>query len=353
MGKILVVGLGPGDLAQLPFGVYQLLKKGLPIYLRTKLHPVVENLKAEGLMFEDFDEVYEANEQFETVYEKIVGDLLKEATISKEDIIYAVPGHPMVAEKSVQLLLENTAGIVVEIKGGQSFLDDFFTAVKVDPVEGFQLLDGLDLDQNAVQMGQHVIVMQIFNEYIASDVKLTLQEIYPDDHQVALVHSAGSEAEQIDWLPLYEMDRMEGVHNLTSLYVPPLALDDRAKSFQTVQTYMDEIGGENGDIWLLEQTHETLIPYLKEETAELISAIENEDIDNIIEELGDVLMQVMYQTNYGERTGYFNLEDVLETLNHKLRRRHPHVFDGVKVETVEELDALWQKIKAEEKRNLT
>src|SRR5574337_627285 len=98
-------------------------------------------------MFEDFDEVYEANEQFETVYEKIVGDLLKEATISKEDIIYAVPGHPMVAEKSVQLLLENTAGIVVEIKGGQSFLDDFFTAVKVDPVEGFQLLDGLDLDQ--------------------------------------------------------------------------------------------------------------------------------------------------------------------------------------------------------------
>ncbi|MEG2505072.1 MAG: MazG nucleotide pyrophosphohydrolase domain-containing protein, partial [Carnobacterium sp.] len=214
-------------------------------------------------------------------------------------------------------------------------------------------LDGLDLDQNAVQMGQHVIVMQIFNEYIASDVKLTLQEIYPDDHQVALVHSAGSEAEQIDWLPLYEMDRMEGVHNLTSLYVPPLALDDRAKSFQTVQTYMDEIGGENGDIWLLEQTHETLIPYLKEETAELISAIENEDIDNIIEELGDVLMQVMYQTNYGERTGYFNLEDVLETLNHKLRRRHPHVFDGVKVETVEELDALWQKIKAEEKRNLT
>ena len=85
----------------------------------------------------------------------------------------------------------------------------------------------------------------------------------------------------------------------------------------------------------------------------MISAIENEDIDNIIEELGDVLMQVMYQTNYGERTGYFNLEDVLETLNHKLRRRHPHVFDGVKVETVEELDALWQKIKAEEKRNLT
>ena len=117
MGKILVVGLGPGDLAQLPFGVYQLLKKGLPIYLRTKLHPVVENLKSEGLMFEDFDEVYEANEQFETVYEKIVGDLLKEATISKEDIIYAVPGHPMVAEKSVQLLLENTAGIIVEIKG--------------------------------------------------------------------------------------------------------------------------------------------------------------------------------------------------------------------------------------------
>ncbi|MGX7419976.1 MazG nucleotide pyrophosphohydrolase domain-containing protein [Carnobacterium gallinarum] len=351
MGKILVVGLGPGDLAQLPFGVYQLLKKGLPIYLRTKLHPVVPALEAEGLDFYDFDQVYEANKQFETVYETIVAELLTLVENSSTDIIYAVPGHPMVAEKSVQLLLENQVGITIEIKGGKSFLDDFFQAVKIDPVEGFQLLDALDLQQDQIQTSQHVIVMQVFNDYVASDVKLTLMEIYPDEHQVALVHSAGSQDEVIEWLALYEIDRMEGVHNLTSLYVPPLELDQRIKSFATTQTYADAINGETGDIWVLEQTDKTLIPYLQEETAELMAAIENEDIDNIIEELGDVLMHVLYQTGYGERTGYFTFEDVLETLNRKLRRRHPHVFDGIKVDSIEEVDALWQKIKAEEKRN--
>lgn len=350
MGKITVVGLGPGDMAQLPMGVYQLLKGTQPIFLRTKLHPVVEILEQEGLESESFDAVYEANAQFEGVYEKIVQQLIEAA--KTQDILYAVPGHPMVAEKSVQLLLEKEPAIEVEIKGGKSFLDDLFQAVRIDPVEGFQLLDALDLNQDELELGQHIIVMQVFNEYIASEVKLTLMEKYPDDHLVALVHAAGSQAEKVEWVPLFEMDRMEGVHNLTSLYVPPLAQDEQTKSFQTLQYYMDAITGEGGDVWIKEQTHESLLPYLQEETAEFIEAVEKEDNENMVEELGDILMQVLYHTSFGERSGYFSLEEVLETVNKKLRRRHPHVFDGIKAETVEEVDALWQKIKAEEKRDL-
>lgn len=349
MGKIKVVGLGPGDIEQLPFGVYQLLKKEQPLYLRTKLHPVVKDLEQEGLIFQSFDAIYEGNDQFEEVYKTIVKELLIAA--QKEDIIYAVPGHPMVAEKSVQLLLENKSGISIEIKGGKSFLDDLFQAVKIDPVEGFQLVDALSLNPDHLEVSQHIIVMQVFNEYIASEVKLTLMEKYPDEHLVALVHEAGGKNEKIEWLPLFELDRMEGVHNLTSLYVPPLAVDERTKSFQTVQYYMDAITGENGDAWIKEQNHETLVAYMEEEVLEFKAAVENDDIDNMVEELGDVLMQVLYHTNFGEQTGYFSFEEVIETLNKKLRRRHPHVFDGVKAETPEEVDAIWQKIKAEEKGN--
>jgi len=349
MGKIKVVGLGPGDIEQLPFGVYQLLKREKPLYLRTKLHPAVEDLEQEGLVFQSFDTIYEENNQFEGVYETIVKELLEAA--KQEDIVYAVPGHPMVAEKSVQLLLENKAGISIEIKGGKSFLDDLFQAVKIDPVEGFQLVDALDLNQDELVASQHIIVMQVFNEYIASEVKLTLMEKYPDEHVVALVHEAGSKNEKVDWLPLFELDRMEGVHNLTSLYVPPLAVDERTKSFQTVQHYIDAIMGENGDAWIKEQDHQTLLTYLEEEVREFKAAVENDDIDNMVEELGDLLMQVLYHTNFGEKSGYFSFEEVVETLNKKLRRRHPHVFDGIKAETAEEVDAIWQKIKAEEKRN--
>ncbi|MGB6178850.1 MazG nucleotide pyrophosphohydrolase domain-containing protein [Carnobacterium sp.] len=348
MGKISVVGLGPSDLEQLPMGVYHLLKSGIPVYLRTKLHPVVSELEQEGFEFISFDTVYEKSGKFEEVYDSISAELI--ALAAKKDIIYAVPGHPMVAEKSVQLLLDNKQGIQIEIKGGKSFLDDLFQAVKIDPIEGFQLVDALDLKQDELEVGQHIIIMQVFNQYIASDVKLTLTEKYPDNHIVALVHAAGSKAEKIDWLPLVEIDRMEGVHNLTSMYVPPLAKDDQMKSFQTVQYYIDKITGENGDSWIKEQTHESLIPYLKEETKEFIEAVENEDDLNMVEELGDILMQILYHTNLGERSGYFSLEEVLETLNKKLRRRHPHVFDGVEAASIEEVEILWNKIKAEEMR---
>ena len=348
MGKISVVGLGPGDLEQLPMGVYRLLKSGEPIYLRTKMHPVVSELEREGFKFHSFDAVYENNDQFEGVYDTISTELIELA--DKQDIIYAVPGHPMVAEKSVQLLLDNKKGIQIDIKGGKSFLDDLFQAVKIDPIEGFQLVDALDLKQDELEVGQHIIVMQVFNQYIASDVKLTLTEKYPDDHVVALVHAAGSKTEKVDWLPLVEIDRMEGVHNLTSMYIPPLAQDDRTKSFQTLQYYIDLITGETGDVWIKEQTHESLLPYLKEETEEFIEAVKKEDDINMVEELGDILMQVLYHTNLGERSGYFSLEEVLETLNKKLRRRHPHVFDGVEAKSIEEVEILWQEIKAKEMR---
>ena len=346
MGKISVVGLGPGDLEQLPMGVYRLLKSDEPVYLRTKLHPVVSELEQEGFEFHSFDEVYEKNDQFEGVYDAITAELIELA--SKQDIIYAVPGHPMVAEKSVQLLLANQQGIEIDIKGGKSFLDDLFLAVQIDPIEGFQLVDALDLNQDELEVGQHIIIMQVFNQYIASDVKLTLTEKYPDDHMVALVDAAGSKTEKIDWLRLVDIDQMEGVHNLTSMYVPPLVRDEQTKTFQTLQYYIDRITGEHGDVWIKQQTHESLIPYLKEETAEFIRAAENEDDINMVEELGDILMQVLYHTNLGEQAGYFSLEEVLETLNKKLRRRHPHVFDGVEAASVEEVEKLWQKIKAEE-----
>ncbi|HRG30254.1 MAG TPA: MazG nucleotide pyrophosphohydrolase domain-containing protein, partial [Trichococcus flocculiformis] len=89
----------------------------------------------------------------------------------------------------------------------------------------------------------------------------------------------------------------------------------------------------------------------KEECEEVAEAIQNDDIDNLIEELGDILLQVFYHASFGEREGFFTMEDILETLNKKLRRRHPHVFDGVKADTIEEIDKMWQAIKAKEKGN--
>src|SRR5690348_968986 len=111
--KIEILGLGAGDLEQLPFGVYKKLMGSSHLYLRTKEHPVVAELEKEGLHYTSFDSIYEKHDQFEVVYQEIVGTLLDKA--QNEAIIYAVPGHPLVAERTVQLLLEKGPKSEVEI----------------------------------------------------------------------------------------------------------------------------------------------------------------------------------------------------------------------------------------------
>lgn len=352
MPNIKVVGLGAGDLNQMPLGVYRVLESAIQqndtVYLRTKEHPVVAVLEKEGLNYVSFDAFYEASETFEGVYEKIVHELVCLAK-EKDDIIYVVPGHPMVAEKVVQTLLVQTE-VTVEVLGGHSFVDDLLTAVGVDMIDGFQLVDALDFTVDELILTQHVMIMQVFNDFVASEVKLTLMEKYPPDYRVALVHAAGTTRQQVDWMPLYEIDRLaEGVYNLTTLFLPRMMLDDATKAIQTLQHYMDCI--QQKDIWLQEQTHESLLSYLDEEVAEFKEAVAADDVDHVIEELGDVLWQVLFHTSVAERDGYFTFEEVLDVLNRKIRKRHPHVFDGVTVTSVAELDALWQKIKAQEKKD--
>ncbi|MBS4201492.1 nucleoside triphosphate pyrophosphohydrolase [Bacillus sp. FJAT-49732] len=348
--EIVIIGIGSGDLDQLPLGVYKLLKHGGRLMLRTKEHPVVEELVREEIVFESFDEVYEKHDQFEAVYEEITDTLLKMAETEK--VIYAVPGHPMVAERTVQLLIEQgpLRGIEIKIGGGQSFLDSLFATVKVDPVEGFQLLDGTMLQKEQIRIDQHIIIAQVYDTFVASDVKLTLMEKYPDDYEVVMVTAAGSTLEQISKIPLYELDRQMKLNNLTSLYVPPITTRELSyKEFSTLRDIIAELRGPDGCPWDKEQTHESLKKFLIEEAYELLDAIDRDDIENMIEELGDVLLQIMLHAQIGEDEGMFSIEDVIAGISEKMVRRHPHVFADVQAEDSEQVVANWAKIKEKEK----
>ncbi|WP_342433813.1 nucleoside triphosphate pyrophosphohydrolase [Neobacillus sp. FSL H8-0543] len=351
MGKTIeLLGLGAGDLNQLPLGVYKKLIQADHVYLRTKEHPVVLELEKEGLRYSSFDEVYEKHEQFEEVYQEIVQTLLQKA--KSEQVTYAVPGHPLVAERTVQLLLEygQKEGIEIRIGGGQSFIDAIFQSLKIDPIEGFQLLDGTSLQVNQLQVSQHMIIGQVYDQYVASDVKLTLMERLPDDYLVSIVTAAGSQQERIETVPLYELDRKVSLDNLTSVYVPPVK-DDAIllKNFFKLREIIAELRGPEGCPWDKEQTHESLKKYLIEETYEVIEAIDSGDIDHLIEELGDVLLHVMLHAQIGEDDGYFAIEDVIEGISAKMIRRHPHVFGNGQAEDSEAVVRTWQEIKKQEK----
>lgn len=351
MGKsIEILGLGAGDLEQLPFGVYKKLKSAKHVYLRTKEHPVVDELVHEGLNYTSFDSIYEKHDQFEEVYQEIVQTLLQKA--NGEQVTYAVPGHPLVAERTVQLLLEYGPkdDIDIIIGGGQSFVDALFQSLKIDPVDGFQLLDGTSLHSSQLQIDQHMFISQVYDQFVASNIKLTLMERLPDDYEVVIVSAAGSSNERLERVPLYELDRKVTLDNLTSVYVPPVQ-DEQIllKNFSKLREIIAVLRGPNGCPWDKEQTHESLKKYLIEETYEVIEAIDSGDIDHLVEELGDVLLQVMLHAQIGEDDGYFAIEDVIEVLSEKMIRRHPHVFGNRVVEDSEEVLRNWQEIKKQEK----
>lgn len=350
MHHLTVIGLGAGDLEQLSLGVYRKLKEAQLIMARTDQHPAVEELRNEGVTITSFDAIYEKHDSFQRVYEEIVSELL--FLCKEQPVTYVVPGHPLVAEQTIQLLVEKErAGIVeLDIVGGNSFLDPIFAALRIDPIEGFQLLDGTDLNRDDVHMTQHVLIGQVYDAFIASEVKLSLMEKYRYDYPVTIVTAAGSASEKLRTVPLFELDRVTEIDNLTTIYVPPvLEQKNRLKEWSTFREIIAALRAPDGCPWDREQTHQSLKPYLVEETHELLEAIENEDDEGMIEELGDVLLQVFLHAQIGEEDGYFTLEEVLETIGAKMIRRHPHVFGDKDLANSDEVMQTWQEIKAEEK----
>lgn len=346
-----IVGLGAGNIQQLSLGAFQCLEQGENIYFRTKEHPVVMQLRQKGISFQSFDEVYEKHKGFDGVYQEIVQRLLKLA--KSNDIIYGVPGHPMIAERTTQLLLgEQAAGRVsVKIYSAPSFLDEMFTALRLDPVEGFTLIDGTAFVSDDLQFRKHMIFTQVYDARVASEVKLALLEGLPHDYPITLLSKAGMEGESLQVVPLCEMDHGLSVDNLRSVYVPPVQdILLPTHEFTTLTRIIEALRGPEGCPWDRKQTHESLKKYLKEESEELFEAIDNQNEFEVEEELGDVLLQVMLHAQIAKENEQFTITDVIRTLNEKMIRRHPHVFGEEKATTEEDVMRIWKKAKAKEKQ---
>lgn len=113
---------------------------------------------------------------------------------------------------------------------------------------------------------------------------------------------------------------------------------------------MRRLRGPRGCAWDKQQTHMTLLPYLSEEVMETARAIKTHDMHNLKEELGDILLQVLFHAQIASEEGIFNIKDVIDILAKKLIRRHPHVYGNVRASTPEQIIKNWYKIKREEKK---
>lgn len=344
-----IMGLGPGAYEALTIGALKELKNNKNIYFRTEKHPTVDFLKDEGIKFESYDHAYEKYDSFDDVYKYIAEDLITKIK-DDEDLIYAVPGHPLVAEKSVVNLIElcKEKNIQYEVLPAVSFVDAMMEALQVDPIEGVKIIDAFDMKNQILDKRVGTIITQVYNNFIASEVKLRLLEGYEDDTEIIFVRAAGVKGlESIRKIPLYELDWQEDIDYLTSIYIPK-DLGNK-KDFQDLLDIIETLRNPGGCPWDREQTHESLKSALLEECYEVIDAIENKDEDALIEELGDVLLQVVFHASIGKEDGYFDIMDVIGGISNKMINRHPHVFGNEEANTSEQVLVNWDEIKKEEK----
>ncbi len=347
---ITIVGLGPGDPNQLTRQAWDWLQSAPEIYLRTRQHPTVSGLPG-SIDIHTFDDVYESHDSFEDVYEEIVRRVL-ELGKRPQGVTYAVPGHPFVAEATSPEIVRRAKemGIPVQVIEGLSFLEPTFTALGLDPLPQIAIIDALELGAAHVPpfpTSFPALIAQIYSRQVASDIKLALTSIYPDEFPVRLVHAAGTPDQRVEDLPLFEIDRSASTALLTTLYLPSLGADT---SFEAFHEIIAHLRAPDGCPWDKAQDHLTLRKHLLEETYETLSALDMEDTESLREELGDLLLQIFLHSQIAAEEGEFNIAGVLQGINQKIVRRHPHVFGEVQVENVAGVLSNWEKIKEQERK---
>ncbi len=358
---IVIVGLGPGDPNLRTVGTQQALDKADAIILRTRVHPGIADLESDPRVT-DCDDLYASSSHFEELYPAIADRVISRA-LAGGRIAYAVPGHPRFAERTVPLVeaLSREHGIPVEALDAVSFVDAVLGVVNADPIEsGLQLVDAVHLadTQNeepfsagllGIDSVRPVLIAQVYNHSTLVAVKLALGRVYPDDHLVSLIRGAGipGEASQCEVL-LHELDRLQ-VDHLSALWVPPLAPLAAARSPETLTRIVARLRAPDGCPWDREQTHASLRNAILEEAYESVDAIDQNDTSSLAEELGDLLLLVAMHAQIGEEEAAFQIEDVYESINRKLIRRHPHVFGTVEAKTPDAVIETWESVKVRER----
>ena len=218
---ITIVGLGPSNREHTSVGAWELLLAAPTVFVRTARHPVVDELREQGVNLISFDGLYDTAESFDEVYQGIASRLLDAA--GRGDVVYAVPGHPLVGERAVGIVMARAAdaGIEVRLVGSESFIEPVLEAVGVGFDIGLKILDALTISGVRPDTDVPNLIYQVYDRLIASNVKLALMDVYPDEFEVTVVTGAGTDNPEVRTLPLYELDR-GGFDHLATVYIPAM-----------------------------------------------------------------------------------------------------------------------------------
>ncbi len=333
-----MVGVGL-EAKQLTLEAAELLKSDARVILHTGRIGCAQWLESQGIPYETLDELYERCDDFDE-HAKLAAERVREAAKSS-DVVYAVYD---VRDRSALKLAEAERGLRV---------------VAGPPVEGAllayldgaaRMLEASDWENFHLSPMESALVREIDSRELASEVKLKLMDCYPDETRCCVL-SEGA----LSRLPLYDLDRMKRYDHRTCALIP--AQRDLMKlerfGFDELVRIMRILQGPNGCPWDRAQTHESLRPFMLEETYEAIDAINAGDTDHLYDELGDILMQVVMHAELGRLHGEFEINDATTAICRKMIDRHTHIFGGDRADDPDAVLDLWSKNKMKERGQRT
>jgi len=363
--QITIAGLGPGALEMISLQTLAALQQAPQVILRTARHPAVADLPSHGISFTTCDDLYETHGTFEEVYQAIVSRLL--AAAQQAPLVYAVPGDPLVAEHTVQLL-RKIPDLCLDILPALGAVNVILQRLGLDPGDGLRLADARDPflrpvheaptpeDEPAfhgavrIDVSVPTIWMQVDTVMVASDLKLILLEQYPPEHPLTVLTAVGAGADEtINTVPLAELDRGPLITHLTSVFVPALPWPQRRHTVMDLRAIMALLRSARGCPWDREQDMPSLRRTFIEEAYEVAEAIDRDHPVALADELGDLLLNIIFAAQLGAEEGLFDFDDIVAALADKLIRRHAHVFGDVQAETAGAVLHSWEQIKAGER----
>jgi len=346
---ITLLGLGNGGVEHLTCEARDWLMGCSEIYARMSSHPALATF-SDKLVVHGFDDLYEYGTSLQEIHEQIVAVILE---IGNKDgqVTYAVPGDPLVGDATCAAIRKRAVALDIPVRviQGISYLEPACAQLDIVPCENLTVLDSIELRGFHIppfSPALPVLITQLGNRKALQEIQSLLLTVYPASHPVALVHLLESDLPMVERCTLEQADQSSRIGLLSGLYLPAISRDS---SFESLQEVIAHLRAPDGCPWDREQTHQTLRSSLLEETYETLSALDAGDSSAMCEELGDLVMQVVMHAQIASEQGEFTMVDILQGINRKLVRRHPHVFGDLAVEGAEDVLVNWEKLKEKER----
>ncbi len=326
---ITVVGMGNCQ-EDLTFQGAEAIKKADVVVVKsclTHMAKTVEELNKQAIFCDD---LFDQAEDFDDLNNKIIQRL---NSFGNKKVVFCVVGDGT-DDSAVQLLTDTKIIHGVSLQSG---------VVGWNLASGTVVFTATDILNTTHLYPQPTVVKCIDDKYVASEVQLKLQTVF--DNDTVVIFGSGKKAKQI---ALCDLCKQRYDYQTCAYILPKNLVDRQVFDYNDCVEIMSVLRGENGCPWDKEQTHKSIIKNVIEEAYELADALEKEDVPHIIEELGDLLMQVIFHLDIAKDDMEFEPNDVYTGLCRKLIDRHPHVFGEVIANNSTESLDVWEQQKKKE-----